>query len=103
MTSGRPTIVLTVAIFLSFKYEKLLTPPAESIDERSKAFFILLRGEIKKKLRPGRRDDPDVRTEVPIDRDVFFVYFSKLGVGKGTERRNYGVIRKSSYMEKYLG
>ncbi len=44
--------------FPVFKYEKLLTPPAESIDERSKAYIIiLLRGEIKKKLRPGRRND----------------------------------------------
>ena len=40
----------------------------------------------KKKLRSHRRDDPDIRIELPVDRDVYFSSLGTLG---------YKVLKKS--------
>ena len=48
-----------------------MLPSPETLDERFSLLSQRLRLEINKRLRMWRRDDPDVRIKMEIDRDCF--------------------------------
>jgi len=53
------------------RFERMTKPLEMSVTERLQNFYERLYREIKRSLYSGRRDDPDVRIEVPVDEDVF--------------------------------
>ena len=53
------------------RFQPLMLPSPETLNERFSLLSQRLRLEIKKRLRTWRRDDPDVRIEMEIDRDCF--------------------------------
>ena len=46
-------------------------PSTNSLQERLNGFNERIYREIKRKLSSGRKDDPEIRIEIPIDVDVF--------------------------------
>ena len=46
-------------------------PTDVSLEERIQCFHERLKREIKRKLFSGRKDDPEVGIEIPVDEDVF--------------------------------
>ena len=46
-------------------------PSTNSLQERLNGFNERIYREIKRKLFSGRKDDPEIRIEIPIDVDVF--------------------------------
>ena len=64
----------------------------ETLEERTEAFKSALYTELKKRLLPTtRKDDPAVRVELPVQRDVYESVFCSVGVC--FERRG-NIIRK---------
>ena len=53
------------------RFEQMSKPTDASFDDRLQSFCKRLYREIKRKLYSGRREDPEVRIEVPCDEDVF--------------------------------
>lgn len=46
-------------------------PTDDSLSDRLQAFYERVYREIKRKLYSGRREDPEIRIEIPVDKDVF--------------------------------
>ena len=61
----------TPETFPIVRFQPLMLPSPETLNERFSLLSQRLRLEIKKRLRTWRRDDPDVRIEMEIDRDCF--------------------------------
>ena len=53
------------------RFEKMSQPSTNSLQERLNGFNERIYREIKRKLFSGRKDDPEIRIEIPIDVDVF--------------------------------
>ena len=66
-----------------------MLPSPETLNERFSLLSQRLRLEIKKRLRTWRRDDPDVRIEMEIDRDCFDLLKS---CGKVVDKRGKDVV-----------
>ena len=65
--------------FPAVMLEKLENSSEETLGERSRKLQTTLYLEIKRKLQSVRRDDPEVRLEIPIEEDVFDNLLGKLG------------------------
>ena len=64
----------------------------ETLEERTEAFKSALYTELKKRLLPTtRKDDPAVRVELPVQRDVYESVFCSVGV---CFERHGNIIRK---------
>ena len=78
------------------KFVKLEKPSEESFGERSRKLQSTLSLEIKRRLLSVRRDDPDVRLELPIDEDIFYKVFGSLGrLSKSRGRTVHRIIENS--------
>ena len=53
------------------RFERIFIASRESIEDRKEKFFDRLYREIKRALYSGRKEDPEVRIELPIDEDIF--------------------------------
>lgn len=67
------------------RFEQMSKPTDASFDDRLQSFCKRLYREIKRKLYSGRREDPEVRIEVPCDEDVFSRSIAMVAF-KSTER-----------------
>ena len=56
-------------------------PTDDSLIDRLQALYQRVYKEIKRKLCSGRREDPEMRIEIPVDKDVF-----NEGLGKITSK-----------------
>ena len=85
------------------KLEKLEKPSSETLGERTRILLSTLRLEIKRRLLSTRRDDPDVRLELPIDEAVFCEAFGRLRTLLRLRGRTIHKIRQNSELDKTLG
>lgn len=46
-------------------------PTDDSLSDRLQAFYERVYREIERKLYSRRREDPEIRIEIPVDKDVF--------------------------------
>ena len=53
------------------RVERMSVPSRNSLQERLNGFNERMYREIKRKLYSGRKDDPEIRIEIPVDYDVF--------------------------------
>ena len=53
------------------RLEQMSEPTDDSLSDRLQAFYERVYREIKQKLYSGRREDPEIRIEIPVDKDVF--------------------------------
>ena len=70
-------------------FQPLMLPSPETLNERFSLLSQRVRLEIKKRLRTWRRDDPDVRIEMEIDRDCFDLLKS---CGKVVDKQGKDVV-----------
>eukprot|EP00112_Aurelia_sp_Birch-Aquarium-sp1_P026798 Seg9737.1 transcript_id=Seg9737.1/GoldUCD/mRNA.D3Y31 product="hypothetical protein" protein_id=Seg9737.1/GoldUCD/D3Y31 len=85
------------------KLQKLDPPSKESLLERCREFSSSLHLEIKKKLKADRKEDPEIRIELPIDKDVFEEVFSHLGKSKTKRGRSCTNIENNRELDETLG
>ena len=77
--------------FVAAKFRQILSPSV-----------ILLRID-KRRLLSVRRDDPDVRLELPIDEDIFYKVFGSLGRLSKSRGRTVHRITENSQLDSILG
>ena len=53
------------------RLEQMSEPTDDSLSDRLQALYERVYREIKRKLCSGRREDPEIRIEIPVDKDVF--------------------------------
>ena len=75
----------------------------ETLCEHSKKLQTTLYLEIKRKLQSVRRDDPEVRLEIPIEEDVFDNLLGKLGNIVTRRGKTVHQIRDNSILTELLG
>ena len=70
----------------------------ESIDDRLHLFQDRMCGEVKRKLYSGRKYDPEIRIEIPVEEDVFEVSIA----ARARRKRNRQVYRICTMAHKGL-
>ena len=85
------------------KLEELEKPSEDTLGERSRVLQTTLYLEIKRKLLSVRRDDPEVRFELPIDEDVFHHVLGKLGKTVYKRGKTVYQVEDNSEMDTVLG
>ena len=53
------------------RLEQMSEPTDDSLSDRLQALYERVYREIKRKVCSGRREDPEIRIEIPVDKDVF--------------------------------
>ena len=86
-----------------FPIVKLEKPSEDTLGERSRVLQTTLYLEIKRKLLSVRRDDPEVRFELPIDEDVFHHLLGKLGKTVYKRGKTVYQVEDNSEMDTVLG
>lgn len=72
----------------------------ESIDDRLHLFQDRMCGEVKRKLYSGRKYDPEIRIEIPVEEDVFEVSIA----ARARRERNKQVYRICNHdLDTFLG
>ena len=85
------------------RYQPVTLPSVESLEERTLIFTERLGREIKKRLRSVRKDDPDVRLEMPVDRDIFEQSFQNVGKGLLEKEREVRTLQNNRELDDLLG
>ena len=72
----------------------------ESIDDRLHLFQDRMCGEVRRKLYSGRKYDPEIRIEIPVEEDVFEVSIA----ARARRKRNKQVYRICNHdIDTFLG
>ena len=86
--------------FTIVRLEHKFTPSMESIDDRLHLFQDRMCGEVKRKLYSGRKYDPEIRIEIPVEEDVFEVSIA----ARARRKRNKQVYRICNHdLDTFLG
>ena len=89
-----------------FPFERLVKryiPGEISLEGRTNVFHGHVYQEIKRKLRSGRRDDPDIRIEVNVDPDVFDRGLGKVVKGIQIRGKKVHTIKDNAELDHILG
>ena len=85
------------------RLEHEFKPSEVSVEDRLHIFQDRLYREVKRKLYSGRKDDPEIRIEIPVEVDVFEM--SIANAARARQERNKQVYRitVNSHLDNYLG
>ena len=89
--------------FPVIRLEQMSQPTDASFEDRLQNFCERVYREIKRKLYSGRREDPEVRLEIPVDEDVFSESIGR--VTSRSFRRNKLIyqVHSNGILDSYIG
>ena len=96
-------ILMNILSFLLKKLEKIEPQDNETVEERVALLRRRLYLEVKRRLRSTRKDDPEVRLELPIQVDVSKHIFDGIGKPAADSRKHSKIVRNNDDLVLVLG
>ena len=85
------------------RLENIYVPGEESLQDRREMFHGQLYRAIKRRLCPGRREDPETRIELAVERDVFSTGLAKITKSTLERGKEIYVVKNNRILDSILG
>ena len=85
------------------RLENIYVPGEESLQDRREMFHGQLYRAIKRRLWSGRREDPETRIELAVERDVFSTGLAKITKSTLERGKEIYVVKNNRILDSILG